>query len=148
MIRPGLAALGCLLAGPAPALSCLAPDLARSTAQAVAAEETFRVVIGRFDVDLPPNGTAGRFPARFAGRGVTSDGLGPPVSGEVTIEIGCAGPWCGEKPPETEALAFLRREADAWVLYLGACPQWLFEAPTKAQVETVRSCVAGNCPAG
>lgn len=144
-------ALG-LASGPASALSCLRPTVAASTAQAVASDDTFRIVLGRFDfapleppVAGPPEETERR--ADFEGSGLTADGFTAETTGEVMLRFGCTGAWCGSLEPGALTLAYLVQEDGGWALDIGACPMWAFADPTDAQLETVRTCVAGDCPA-
>ena len=151
MIRALLCLSLVVASGPAWALSCLRPSVASSTAQAMSAEDTFRIVVGRFDFDPvepptdgPPEETLRR--AEFDGRALTGDGFTAATTGEVMLRFGCAGPWCGSLEPGVETLAYLVQEEGAWVLDVEACPRWAFTDPTEAQLETVRACVSGDCP--
>ncbi|WP_375261727.1 hypothetical protein [Palleronia sp.] len=155
MIR--LALLSLVAAQPALALSCLAPSVARSTVEAVSAEETFRIAVGSFfydEVELPADGTSiepteTSIPAVFDGHALTREGFTTEVSSEVVLQVECIGPSCGSVPADTEALAFFREVGGELVLDVNACPGWVFPEPTEAQLETVRNCVVDqDCPEG
>ena len=153
MIR--LALLSLVAAQPALALSCLAPSVARSAAEAVSADDTFHIAVGIFDYDEVelPIGDASieldetSIPAVFEGRALTQGGFTAEISGEVILHVECIGPSCGSVPVDTETLAFFRESAGEMVLDADACPNWLYPEPTEAQLETVQSCVLDrDCP--
>ena len=158
MRRPILAvALSLTVASPASALSCLQPDIARSTLDAVRSQDSYRIVLGRMSyraVTPPAEGTPGEagralsIPARFTGRALTAEGFTDDTQDDIILNITCVMQSCGSVEPNTRVLAFLRREGDKAVLDLDPCSQWLFPDPTEEQLETVRACVTGgDCPA-
>ena len=152
-----LTALTAIMAHPVAALSCLVPDVARSTQEAIDADARYRIVSGTFTFDarIPPfdgtplpDGQTVRVPARFGGAVLTDQGFTQRLTSDVTLNVDCMMQSCGSLAQGTETLAFLRMDGDALTLDLGPCPQWVFPAPTAAQKQTVVDCVAGDCPAG
>ena len=141
------------LAQPAAALSCLAPSVATSFAAANAAEAEYVMAVGRFAL-LPgeavpeqpddPNARQGySVQTRFQGRTATNAGFTEEVTGDVTVEVGCAGPWCGAVPLG-RVLVFLERRGDALVLTEGPCPRFALDA-TAAREDEAIACATGGC---
>ncbi|QFU10193.1 hypothetical protein PARPLA_00242 [Rhodobacteraceae bacterium THAF1] len=156
MIRSVLAAAAISLAAqPALALSCIVPDVARSTQAAMDSSETYRIVVGKFEFDTlsPPfdgttlgDGEAASIPAQFNGYALTSDGFTDPTRDKVILNVTCMMQSCGGIGSGVETLAFLRSDGADPILELGPCPQWAFPTPTDAQKQTVLDCVTGDCP--
>lgn len=154
MARILLAALIPLLAsGPALALSCLRPTVADSYAAADASDAAYLLVLGR--IDLLPGQTPRSFDGRRGGEDYTlqayltgtqggTDGFRRAVAFPLTLEIGCAGPWCGSVP-DGKVLMFVERRGGEHVLELGACPQFALSA-TPEIVARASQCLAdGPC---
>lgn len=155
MIRSGISALGAalLLALPQPAeaLSCLRPDIARSYQQADRSKDRYIMVLGTlaFDPALLPETGAGNtapttIPARLNGQPITPNGFGKPFQRPVTLEISCAGSWCGSVPAGTEMLMFLRQTAAGYTLDVGPCPGSAFVQPSEETLATARRCLSGG----
>lgn len=152
MIRLCLAALVVLfVAGPALALSCLRPSIANTYAGAAASDATYRLVLGK--IDLLPGQTPRAFngqsvgepytlTARLTGKQGGADGFRRPVAFPVTLEVGCAGPWCGSFP-RGEVLMFVEARGADHVLQLGACPHFALPATPETIVQA-RQCLAGG----
>ena len=148
-----LAALsGAGAAGRAEALSCLRPTVEASVSAAQAAEERYRLVVGRIvpaeGASVPaPVGPNERedmtLPARVEGRALVQGGFVAPVDLPVTVTLTCAGPWCGGLP-EGEALLFLVEGPEGLTLTEGPCPFNVLgvEPDTEARV---LACLAGDC---
>ena len=94
-----------LVAGPALALSCLPPDVARTYKQAAEAKETYIVVLGRlsFDASKLPKADMERqqetppqtlIPARIEGTSLSQAGFETPFTANITLNARCFGPWC------------------------------------------------------
>lgn len=152
MIRLCLAAFVALwVAGPALALSCLHPSIANTYAGADAVDVSYRLILGKIDL-LPGqtprsvNGQSAGEPytlnARVSGRQGGADGFRRPVAFPVTLEIGCAGPWCGSVP-RGEVLMFVEARGADHVLALGACPHFALQA-TPETIAQARQCLAGG----
>lgn len=133
------------------ALSCTQPDVAASFTAAVQSEARYTVLWGRFsftqDTATAPTreGQApDPFVVHFQGQGLSANGFVDVSPRNITIAIGCAGPWCGSFAPETEALAFVERTADGDVLRVGPCAQWVFQDPSRADIAKVEACMHGD----
>ena len=154
MIRSTLAVLAILAAGQASALSCLRPDVAQSFTDAANADESYIVVLGRFDVPpgaLPAPDLTDAEPepvnvqAMFRGRQLQADGtFAGALSVPVTLAQQCAGPWCGQMAQDQRLLAFLVQSDEGLVLEVGPCPKWAFANPTEEMLDTVAACVTGG----
>lgn len=147
MIRAVLfAALAALTAGPALALSCLEPSVARSFEEARAAEEVYAVVLGRFEFDRADLSSKGAtIPAIFDGRVLGPDGFVAEARRSVLLEVTCAMSWCGQIEPGAETLAFIEQGEDGLKVDVAPCPQWVFQGPSPEQIEVARSCMTGSC---
>lgn len=146
-----LAALCLSLAAPASALSCRPAEPTAAFAEAAAADASFIVVQGRFAFEpalMPktgamPDGSVD-VPARFKGKGLTQAGYTTPLTMPVTLDVRCAGPWCGGMTPDVPYLAFLERRGDGYHLNLDACPFYAFANPDAKTLDTVAACLAGG----
>ena len=154
MIRNALALAALLAANQAAALSCIPPDVARSFIEVAEAEETYIILLGRFDVPpgaLPAPDLSDNDPepvsvqAMFRGQQLQADGsfdgaLGLPV----TLAQSCAGPWCGQMAQDQRTLAFVRQTEKGLVLDVAPCAQFHFVRPTQEMLETLAACVTGG----
>ncbi|VAW05056.1 hypothetical protein MNBD_ALPHA07-1187 [hydrothermal vent metagenome] len=144
-----------LVAGPALALSCLAPDVARTYKQAAEAEETYIVVYGQLSFDegkLPivdynnqmdtPNNTL--IPARVSGKSLTLDGFNTDFDKPITLNAKCFGPWCAKPASGVPYLAFLERTVDGYTLVLDPCGGYGFSRPSEAIREKAAACFQGG----
>lgn len=145
------------LAMPAAALSCLRPEVAMTFAQAQEDPRVYVLARGRLTPlagEQPPAAPADPNEGRpyslrteFAGVLATRDGFDVDATLPVRVEVDCAGPWCGGMP-EGEALMFLERRGEGYVLEAGPCPWFAFEADD-ASVSQALSCLRGDdCGAG
>lgn len=145
--------LGAALASPASALSCLRPSVAATFAQADAAEKEYVLAVGRISV-LPEEAipTPGGDPnerqgytvrARFDGELASPTGFDEAASFPLTVEVECAGPWCGGVPLAERMLVFVERRADENVLVEGPCPFWALQA-TPEVVAQAEACLRGE----
>ncbi|UWQ18210.1 hypothetical protein [Jannaschia sp. M317] len=157
MIRTLLAAgLVILVAGPALALSCLAPTVQRSFAVAQDSPATYVLAVGML-TPLPgeaappdptdPNQRQGHV-LRTRFEGVLASGTGFNVYRlfDVAVEVGCLGPWCGGLP-RGETLLFLERRADGHVLTAGPCGQFAFAATPEVKTQALACLQGGDCTA-
>lgn len=143
-------ALALVLAGQARALSCVAPDPATTFNRAAASAQTYIVVHGSFAFDetlLPGmNGKPVAISARFTGKGLTAQGFTAPLDRPVTLDIGCAGPWCAGLTADRPMLAFLVRQDDGLHLDLPACADTVFDTPDAALLDRIAHCFRkGRC---
>lgn len=149
-----LAAVFMLMAGPALALSCMAPDVAETYLRADAAEEAYVVVDGRIIFDesrLPitdwenqqdtPAQT--QIPAQMIGKSLGTGGFKARFEREITLNVLCAGPWCAGARSGAPVLAFVERSEAGYTLTLGPCGGDVF-TPTPEVLDTVRQCFEGG----
>ncbi|MEM7641102.1 MAG: hypothetical protein AAF366_01075 [Pseudomonadota bacterium] len=154
MIRQfGLAGLMLAIAQPAAALSCQRPSIAGTFNALNAAEETYIMVRGTV-ASLPgeqsePEGELNErqsyvVQAQFTGDMATASGFDRPLDIPLTVEVGCAGPWCGGVP-EGEVIAFLEQRNGRYVLAAGPCPFSALTASEEAQVQAMSCLRAEAC---
>lgn len=149
------AALAALVTGPALALSCMAPDAARSYQQLDEAEERYIVVHGELSFDdtkLPktdlqdqtstPESTP--LPARLRGMSLSKEGFTTPFNKPVTLDVRCFGPWCADATSGTKVLGFVELRADGPVLTLDPCYSVTIPEPDKKMLNTVIGCMKGE----
>lgn len=141
-----------LAAGPAAALSCLRPDVARTYQKASEAEQAYVVVTGalRFDeARLPRDDGTNRdrrvvtIPARLEGTSLSRSGFTTPFTRNITLEVNCFGPWCGGAQSGVEYLVFLEKHGRTLVMVADPCGSWSFPEPSAEQVKQVETCVGG-----
>lgn len=144
--------LSTVIAGQASALSCLPADVARTFAKANEAEAQYVIAVGTIRL-LPgeaipeqtgdPNEKEGySVKASFAGRLAALDGFTQEANFPLTVDVSCAGPWCGGVPVN-RVLAFIERRDGENVLVEGPCPQFAIPA-TDANTATALSCLRGE----
>lgn len=144
-----------LIAGPGLALSCIKPEVSNSFREAVAATEDYVVVYGilKFDDRLKPkpdftnvDGGNVEIPARLEGKALNKSGFRADFAQDITLELACFGPWCGDAVSGVKYLAFLRQTGRKYVLTADPCGNWAFQDASRAQLEQARQCMRGNCP--
>lgn len=139
----------------AQALSCMAPSLAHSYAQAHDSEARFHLALGTLSIPAdftpppPPKDINQPTPysvlAQFTGHFGTRTGFGHAHSGPVTINVTCLGPWCGGLPGDHPQIMFLEVTQDGHTLNIGPCPGSTHPASAENRA-IARDCLAGNCP--
>lgn len=143
-------------AGPVFALSCVQPNVADSFREAVAASEDYVVVYGilKFDDRLKPepdfssiDAEGTKIPARLEGKALNKSGFRADFMQDVTLDLACFGPWCGDAKSGVKYLAFLRKSGSEYVFTADPCGSWAFQDASRAQLEQARQCMRGNCPA-
>lgn len=150
--------LSTALAGQASALSCLRPSVQQTFAEASASAAQYVLAVGR--VSLLPGETipsTGEDPnerkgyavkARFDGKLASATGFDADASFPLTVQVECAGPWCGGMPVVDRMLVFVERRDGENVLVEGPCPFWTFDAAPDV-VTQAESCLRGeDCAAG
>ncbi|MDU8929559.1 hypothetical protein RXV86_19385 [Alisedimentitalea sp. MJ-SS2] len=148
MIRAILLSLGLLaLPGVALALSCARPDMARSFQFADDAEGTYHLLLGEIEYTesklLAPTEPE-TLKARLRARGITRTGFSAWIDRDVTVNITCAGPWCGSVPENERLLIFLRQDGADWVIDAPPCGGFVFVDPGQAEMRILRSCLSGG----
>ena len=145
------------LAGQAQALSCMAPSFASSFKTANEADASYVLVLGQLeplpgetipeDQGVGPNDREGySVQVRFEGKMATPTGFDHDVSFPLTVEVTCAGPWCGGVPRD-RIIAFVERRGEENILVEGPCPRFALSANPE-RVAAAESCVTdGICDA-
>lgn len=150
-----VAALLCLLASEAAALSCMAQEPSHAFNRASDAQESYIVLLGEmaFERSALPQGVVNEernpdpVPAEFIGLQLTADGFSQAYDGAVTIQPTCAGPWCGGLLPGKRHIFFLEIVDGVPTLDADACSTWHFSDPTDAMIAEVEACMRGDtCP--
>lgn len=144
----------CWLPMQALALSCLAPSVERSFLRYDAAEEIYVVVHGRLTLDesdLPEGMTQDPPPpkrtllaAHLRGSSLRATGFDLPFDQELMLEVTCLGPWCGGARNGESVLAFVRKDAEGYVLVASPCGGAIFERPRPAMLKAARQCLNGG----
>lgn len=161
MIRSIAFALSVVAAGPASALSCLAPSIMDTYAFAANSPDNYVLGVGSFDVvgqSTPPEGAVAldgdinnmqgyTQPGQFIGMQFTSWGFNQPWTEDVLVEVTCTVAWCGQAARVDNGLFFFRQNADGtYALEMGPCPGNVFHNPTGNDLRQVRDCHNdGNC---
>lgn len=158
MTRLALAALlAATIAQPASALSCLRPSVQASFAQASAAEAQYVLAVGRVSL-LPgetipttgddPNDRQGyTVRARFDGHLASATGFDENASFPLSVQVDCAGAWCGGVPVAERLLLFVERREGQNVLVEGPCPFWALQASPEV-VAQAEACLRGEACEG
>ena len=146
------ALLSTALAGQANALSCLRPSVQSSFRTADASEAAYVLAIGRVQplpgeeiapADDTPNDRKGySVRTRFDGRIADAAGFETEASFPLTVEVECAGPWCGGVPLDRNIL-FVERRGEEIVLVEGPCPLFALDATPEAEAAAL-SCLRGE----
>jgi hypothetical protein len=150
-----LLALSVAVPGPALALSCLAPDVARTYLQLDEAEERYIAVHGVLTFDaskLPktdmqdqastPDSTP--LPAQLTGQSLSAEGFTTPFDRSITLDVRCFGPWCAGAASGAEILGFVELRDSGPVLTLDPCSSTSFPEPDEAMLNTAVRCMQGG----
>lgn len=141
------------ISGQAHALSCLAPDAIATFKQVAEAPERYFVLYGAltFDEDaLPPSASMEMtrnpdpIPARFRGKSLSLDGFTNNYFGDVALQIGCVGQWCGSARSGIDAIYFVEADSRPVTMQANACGGMIFEEPSQATLDMLTSCVQGG----
>ena len=142
----------CFLPSGAWALSCAAPNLARSLDHALQSGVPLRVVAGELQMvqsgkkPLPRKG--GRAVYGLKGTELSRGGWLIDLDEEVRVETRCAASWCGRAPgAKTRGVFLMTTEpAGALLLRIGPCGGTVFPFPSPEQSEALVRCArAGKC---
>jgi hypothetical protein len=155
MMLRQLVLLATLVGSQAQALSCLQPDPVRTFQSAMAAPDSYVVLRGTVSeaeilIPLPDSKSGERaVPVWFIGHTLTRDGFTQALEGPMTVQITCAGPWCGSMYPATELIFFARLQDGAYTIDAGPCGGAAFEADPRT-TEMLTSCLRAEAcvPAG
>lgn len=149
-----LTALATCFATQSVALSCLAPDVARSFTQAANAEERYIILLGTFAFEeageeagkgRPSARQDAEFQSDFDGQYLTQDGFQTAPTLAVDLRFTCAGIWCGTMQSYgAQVLAFVEQTDAGYTLDIGPCGGQAFTDPTPEQVNQVVACMRGD----
>lgn len=136
------------------ALSCLVWGVEDAYDAASKSEDVYVVVEGKISFDkaaLPkvnwedqaatPRSTV--VDARVTGAALGKGGFVTPFEGDVTLTVGCTGPWCAQPAPG-DALMFLQSEQGGYSLSAGPCGGFVFSQPTVDMLRAVKRCHSGG----
>ncbi|MEL6681447.1 MAG: hypothetical protein AAFQ09_02235 [Pseudomonadota bacterium] len=135
------------------ALSCIRPDPISTFKQLAAAPESYFVLQGELTFDesaLPPSirDVSGDAPtpirAQFNGLGLTKDGFTATYVSPVTLEISCAGPWCGSARSGGDAIYFVEATTPLATVLADPCGSRIFAEPSQDTLNTLVSCMQGG----
>ncbi len=153
-MRPMIfAAMLAMIGAQANALSCMRPDPITTFKQVAAAPENYFVLYGELTFDeglLPPSvsdlptAAADPIPAYFRGKGLTRRGFTSDYISPVTLEIGCAGPWCGSARSGGNAIYFVEAKAPPVTMVAGPCGGRIFTDPSQEVLDMLVSCMQGG----
>lgn len=148
-----LAAALATVSAQAQALSCMRPDPIATFQQLAAAPESYFVLYGELtfdEADLPEGVSMNQFrepdpiAARFEGKGLTREGFTNDYYSDVTLQVGCAGPWCGSARSGVDAIYFVAATDPPVTMQAGPCGGMIFEEPSDAVLEMLTSCMQGG----
>lgn len=141
---------------PALALSCVVPSVTNSFQEVQEDPRDYLVVHGRLTLDhkaLPGDGRLDQdkpemtmVPAHLTGKSLTQAGFEVPFEHDITLEVACFGPWCGDAENGTDILAFVRRDDSGYALAINPCGGHQFLNPDAKQLRAVHRCFKdGKC---
>jgi hypothetical protein len=137
----------------AQALSCMRPDPIETFQRLAAASESYFVLYGKLtfdETDLPAGvsmeqlRTPDPIAARFVGKGLTRHGFTNDYYSDVTLQIGCAGAWCGSARSDVDAIYFVEAADPPVTMQAGPCGGMIFEQPSDAVLDMLTSCMQGG----
>ncbi|QXT39842.1 hypothetical protein [Gymnodinialimonas ceratoperidinii] len=159
MIRQLAFTLALAAAGPASALSCLAPSVEGTYRQAAESAEDFVIGVGSLSLagpSDPPEGAVAQGgdinamvgytqPATFEGTFFTGSDFSNSRTVPVTVDVTCVAAWCGAASDVEYGLFFFRLDDGAYTLTENACPGFSFSDAHPGMLEEVISCHQGSC---
>ena len=143
-----LVAIAALAGTQAQALSCLRPDPVNSFLAANESPETYVILRGRVaeaEILIPPvvgKDQSHPVPGWFIGQALTSTGFDQPLETPVTVQVLCAGPWCGSMLPEEDLIIFATLTDGVYEIQAGPCDGAAFQ-PSPETEALLLSCFQG-----
>lgn len=134
-------------------MSCMAPDAVQTFQFLNADPDPYFVIHGTldFDPDLLPPAVADEnqrnvplIPARFTGKGLSAAGFVTDYISDVTLQVTCAGPWCGSATSGTEVVIFVPATDPPVMVEASPCGAYIFENPTQATLDALTTCMQGG----
>jgi hypothetical protein len=148
-MKHSLVLIAALVGSQAQALSCVQPDPVRTFQSVMAAPDTYVVLRGRVSeaevlIPLPEGKTEDRpVPVWFIGTALTPDGFTQVLEGPMTVQISCAGPWCGSMLGNAEQIFFARVQDGNYTIDSGPCGGAAFAADPGTEA-LLTSCMRGD----
>ncbi|MBF9044580.1 hypothetical protein HKCCE4037_14645 [Rhodobacterales bacterium HKCCE4037] len=160
MIRSLSLCLALLAAGPASALSCLAPSVAGAYQNAADSPADYVIGVGGLSLTGPSNPPEGAVaqggdinqmvgytqPAQFDGELFTGQAFDSARVLPVTVNVTCVSAWCGAANAVDYGLFFFRVENGNYILDENACPGNTFPDAHPGYLLEVIDCHNGSCP--
>lgn len=155
MIRSVLIVIAWLICGPAFALSCMRPDVARSFQEMESSRSVYVAVHGKLtfkEARLPKGDKSGqtktppktRLRASLQGMSLGWDGFEHNFDRNITLIAQCHGPWCARPQSGQTYLAFVKRTKEGYELWVSPCGGRAFPEPSKEQLDVAHQCLRGN----
>jgi len=141
------------ITGQAHALSCARPDPVETFHRLAQAEESYFVLYGQltFDESTLPQGSSFEqlrepdpIAAQFEGKSLSRAGFVNDYASNVTLQIGCADPWCGSARSGVDAVYFVAATDTSVTMQAGPCGGMIFEEPTAATLNMLTTCMQGG----
>ncbi|WP_322892002.1 MULTISPECIES: hypothetical protein [unclassified Yoonia] len=146
-----------VVGSPVQALSCLPTDAVTTFSAMTAESEGFILLHGTLDFDtstLPafietePTPAPAPIDATFTGTELITTGESAVMTIPATLQITCAGPWCGTASSGQEAVIFAAGDTDAIDVFVGPCGGQVFYDPTPEMIAALTTCLQdGACSA-
>lgn len=154
-MRAFLALIFSLIAVPAFALSCMPYNAVHAYLDADGDVAPYLIVLGRLtfdDTQLPhvdwrkPDEVRpdNRFTANLVGHSLTRQGFVTPFQDEITLNVQCAGPWCGGLDDDKDHLTFLKMTDGGLLLETGPCGGFAFVDPDPKVLSRIKACIRGE----
>ena len=136
------------------ALSCMPYGVTDAYLDAAESTETYLVVLGQLTFDearlptvdfnnqdaTPP---LTRIKGSISGVQLGRKGQRAAFTQDIDLHVQCFGPWCSQ-PSRGQALAFLEKTPEGYVLATDPCGGFLFNKPTREQIQAVQQCLDGG----
>ena len=101
--------------------------------------------MARAEVLIPPHigkDQSHPVPGWFSGQALTGTGFDYPLETPVTVQVMCAGPWCGSMLPTDELIIFATLTDGAYDIQAGPCDGAVFQ-PSRQTEALLLSCFQG-----
>lgn len=137
------------------ALSCLRPDVATTFNSLDEQPTPYVLVHGELTFDsalLPVTDWIKQdairretdIPARLPGQSLTRQGFTAAFDKEITLSVGCVGPWRALARSQSDVLAFVGYRDGSYVLALDPCDFTAFFDADDATLDAVAACMRGE----
>lgn len=139
-----------LIGSQASALSCMQADIASSYLGAVASDERYAILVGQITYN---RGNYSKeeleegvdIPAQFVGRQLGRNSYSTPLTQDMTVNVGCFGPWCGYVNDSPNMISFVQiRDDGSYHLVGSPCPGSQYPADDPEIWRTLQMCLNGR----